>query len=75
MAITSKEESLQKEEDKVKRFQMASMEVLEALGDEKKVQFYKRLLDYHGTKVDELIDEIASMKKQKPFAVANDGKK
>jgi hypothetical protein len=48
----------------------------EALGDDRKVQFYKRLLDYHGTKVDELIDEIASMKKQKPFfAVTDDGKK
>jgi 5'-deoxynucleotidase YfbR-like HD superfamily hydrolase len=61
MGITSKEESLCKEEDKLERFQLAYMEA-EACADTKKMEYYGMMIDRHGKKIRAFISEINKLK-------------
>jgi 5'-deoxynucleotidase YfbR-like HD superfamily hydrolase len=72
MAITSKEESLRKEEDKLERFQLAYMEA-EACADTKKMEYYGQLIECHGRKVKVFISEINGLKKIANSAPTADG--
>jgi hypothetical protein len=62
IAVTTKEEALRKEEDKVERFTLAVMQA-EDEGNEKKRKFYETLVAHHGERVTEYVEEIAKMKK------------
>jgi hypothetical protein len=73
LAITSKEEALRKEEDKVERLQLALMEA-EAVGDARKTQFYTtNLVEHHGQRIGIFVKEIAKMKKA-AYGVEDDNK-
>jgi hypothetical protein len=63
LAISTKEEGLAREENKVERLSLALMEAEEA-GDDSKVQFYSKLVDHHGARVAQYMEEIVAMKKQ-----------
>jgi hypothetical protein len=62
IAITSKEESLRKEEDKLERFQLAYMEA-EACVDTRKIEYYGMMIDRHRKKIKAFISEINGLKK------------
>ena len=63
LAVTSKEEALRNEEDKVERFTVAAMQAEED-GNERKRKYYERLAAHHENRVAEYIEEIAEMKKR-----------
>lgn len=63
LAVSSKEESLRKEEDKIDRFQLAFMEA-EAVGDTRKLEYYHNKIEHHSKKVKAFIDEIDALKKR-----------
>lgn len=60
IAITTKQDALRKEEERVERMVLALMEA-EENGDVRKVKYYEHLTDFHKKRVDEYLEELKQL--------------
>jgi hypothetical protein len=63
LAVTSKEDSMRKEEDKVERLQLALFDA-EAAEDNRKVAYYTQLLEFSRKRINEYLEDLEEMKKR-----------
>jgi hypothetical protein len=70
LAITGKQDSMRKEEDKIERLQMALFDA-ETARDERKVAYYSKLLDFSSERIQQYIVELVEEMKRRAFGDKN----